>query len=107
MSAEFRPCTTADTGWRPDEETALDFRAEGSELAVELKRWTREDIAQLDAAPGLVEEMGAVLGGRFELVCEEERYELEAGGGILIPAGVPRRWRLLSETGVLYRVFPR
>jgi hypothetical protein len=108
VSAAFRPCTAADTGWRPGDETAApDFRADGSELTVELKRWTSEGIAHLEPPRGLGEEMGAVLDGRFELVCEGDRYDLEAGAGILIPAGAPRSWRLLSENGVLYRVFPR
>jgi hypothetical protein len=108
VSATFRPCTAADSGWRPgDEATAPHFRAEGLELAVELRRWTQDDIATLVAPRDLGEEMGAVLNGRFELICEDDRYELEPGGCILIPPAAPRAWRLLSETGVLYRVFPR
>lgn len=108
MNDAFRPCTAADTGWRPDgAATAPDFRAEGNELAVELRRWTRDDIARLEPPPRLVEEMAAVLEGRFEMTSEDDRYELEAGAGILIPAGAPRSWRLLSENGVLYRVFHR
>jgi hypothetical protein len=108
MSAPFQPCTAADSGWRPDDaETAPQFTAEGQELAVELRRWTKADIATLAAPRDLGEEMGAVLNGRFELICEDDRYELEPGGGILIPPAAPRTWRLLSESGVLYRVFPR
>ena len=107
MSAAFRPCTAEDSGWRPDAKSAPDFRCDGRELTVELKRWTAGDIASIVAAPGLTEEMGAVLEGRFELSCEDERYELNAGDGLLIPASAPRTWRLLSESGVLYRVFPR
>jgi quercetin dioxygenase-like cupin family protein len=48
--------------------------------------------------------MGAVLEGRFELTCGDERYELAAGMGILIPANEPHVWRVLSDDGVLYRV---
>jgi hypothetical protein len=108
VSATFEPCTAADSGWRPgDETTAPHFRADGRELAVELRRWTREDIATLAAPRELGEEMGAVLNGSFEIICEDERYELQAGAGILIPPAAPRTWRLLSETGVLYRVFLR
>lgn len=103
----FWPCTTADTGWRPhDDATNPDFQGAGRELGAELKRWTRADAERL-AAPGeLREEMGAVLDGCFEIVCEDERYELRPGDGILIPHQAPRTWRLLSEDGTLYRVFP-
>jgi quercetin dioxygenase-like cupin family protein len=49
--------------------------------------------------------MGAVLEGRFALVCGDETHELLAGDGIVIPPGEARAWRLLSERGVLYRVW--
>jgi len=107
MSATFRACTTADSGWRPNAASSPDFRAEGDELAVELRRWTAAEIGALQAPRGLAEEMGAVLEGRFELACDDERYELGPGDGLLIPAGASRAWRMLSDSGVLYRVFPR
>ena len=107
MSAAFRACSTADTGWRPGVDTAPKFRTEGNALIVELRRWERADIGELAAPPNLGEEVGAVLAGRFELTAGAERHELAAGAGILIPPGEPRTWRLLSDSGVLYRVFPR
>ena len=106
MSA-VRPCTVADSGWRPGASSAPCFRTEGHDLVVELRRWTPGDIAQLAPPRELNEEVGAVLEGRFELVCEDERHELAAGSGILVPPGAPRTWRLLSDSGVLYRVFPK
>jgi mannose-6-phosphate isomerase-like protein (cupin superfamily) len=106
MSTAFRPCTVADSGWKPDDpQTMLNFHGEGAELAVELRLWTRRDIAQIAPPPGLGEEMAAVLSGRFELVCDDERYQLAAGDGLLIPTGASRSWRLQTETGVLYRVY--
>jgi hypothetical protein len=108
MSDAFEVCSTADSGWRPDDAaTAPQFRAEGRDLVVELRRWERADIAQLAPAPGLAEEVGAVLNGRFELVSDGERHELAQGSGILIPPGAARTWRLLSNSGVLYRVYPK
>ena len=107
MSA-FVAASTADSGWRPDDAApAPRFRTEGRDLVVELRRWERGDIAQLTPPAGQGEEVGAVLNGRFELVSDGERHELAPGSGILIPPGVPRSWRLLSESGVLYRVFPK
>lgn len=107
MSVPFQACSTADSGWRPDGTTAPDFRTEGRDLVVELRRWERSDIAQLAPPPDWNEEVGAVLDGRFELVMGDERHELAAGAGILIPPGEHRTWNLLSEAGTLYRVFPR
>jgi hypothetical protein len=108
MSATFVRAMTADSGWRPhDPQTAPDFRADGRDLVVELRRWHKGDIGALTPPPNLNEEVGAVLDGRFELLCGDERHELAAGSGILIPPGEDRTWRLLSESGVLYRVFPR
>ncbi len=108
MSAAFEACSTADSGWRPgDAAAAPQFRTAGRDLVVELRRWERSDIAQLAPPPGLAEEVGAVLDGRFELVSEGERHELAAGSGILIPPGAARTWRLLSDSGVLYRVFAK
>jgi len=108
MSDAFIACSTADSGWRPDDAaTAPRFRAEGRDLIVELRRWEQGDIGELAPPPDLAEEVGAVLNGRFELVSEGERHELAPGAGILIPPGQARTWRLLSESGVLYRVFPR
>lgn len=108
MSAAFARCSVADSGWRPDT-TAPEpkFRAQGRDLVVELRRWHQSDIGELTAPPDLGEEVAAVLDGRFELVSDDERHELAAGSGILIPPGAARTWRLLSESGVLYRVFAR
>ena len=106
MSA-FEPCSTADSGWRPDDALSSPrFHAEGHDLVVELRRWDRAEEGPLPP-PGLVEEVGAVLRGRFELVSDGERHELAPGSGILIPPGAPRTWRLLSDSGVLYRVYPK
>ncbi len=41
--------------------------------------------------------------GRFELACEDERYDLEPGEGIPAPAGAPRIRRRLSDSAVLNR----
>jgi hypothetical protein len=108
MSAAFVRAVTEDSGWRPhDPNSSPDFRAEGRDLTVELRRWHRDDIGGIAAPPNLNEEVGAVLDGRFELRSGDERHELAAGSGILIPPGAERTWRLLSDSGVLYRVFPR
>ena len=108
MSAAFERCSTEDSGWRPaDEATDPHFRTQCRALAVELRRWNASDIAELTAPPNLGEEVGAVLNGRFELTMGDERHELAPGSGILIPPGEARTWRLLSDSGVLYRVFPK
>lgn len=107
MSTAFQPCTTVDSGWRPAAASTPNFRTEGRDLVVELRRWNAADAGELRPAHDLVEEMGAVLEGRFELVSDDDRYALGAGEGILVPAGAARRWKLLTESGVLYRVFPR
>jgi hypothetical protein len=108
MSSAFELCSTEDSGWRPaDAATAPAFRTEGRDLIVELRRWNASDIAELAPPPNLGEEVGAVLNGRFELTTGDERHELAPGSGILIPPGEARTWRLLSESGVLYRVFPK
>ncbi len=108
MSSAFETLSTADSGWRPDDTaTKPQFRTEGRALVVELRRWERGDIVQLAPPPDLAEEVGAVLDGRFELVSDGERHELAPGSGILIPPGVARTWRLLTDSGVLYRVFPK
>ena len=53
----------------------------------EHRRRLREIFNELKPPRGLGEEMGAVLNGRFELICEDDRYDLEAGAGILICSG--------------------
>jgi mannose-6-phosphate isomerase-like protein (cupin superfamily) len=96
-------CQTSDSGWRPTGASyPVDFHTSGKDLAVELREW--RDGETLDVAPSTGDELGAVLNGRFELVCGDERHVLEAGGGILIPRGEAHQWRLLSERGTLYRV---
>ena len=107
MTAAFKPCVTADSGWRPDGTTTPDFRLEGHDLVVELRRWDRADIGHIAPPPNLGEEVAAVLEGRFELVAGDERHQLAAGSGILVPPGAQRTWRLLTDFGVLYRVFSR
>jgi quercetin dioxygenase-like cupin family protein len=96
-------CSVVDTGWRfgQSEPVACEQRAE--ELAVTLTRVVHGD--PIGSASGLAEEMGAVLEGRFALVCGDETHELLAGDGVVIPPGEARAWRLLSERGVLYRVW--
>jgi quercetin dioxygenase-like cupin family protein len=104
MNAGTPLCTTAYSGWRPESTTPVDFRTRGKVLSVELRRWTTGASVSVSTPADLGEEMGAVLEGRYELTCEGERYELGPGDGILIPAGEPHTWRLLSGEGVLYRV---
>jgi mannose-6-phosphate isomerase-like protein (cupin superfamily) len=70
---------------------------------VALTRVARGDA--IAAVSGTAEEMGAVLEGRFTLVCGEESHSLSVGDGILVPRGEPRSWRLDSDHGVLYRVW--
>jgi quercetin dioxygenase-like cupin family protein len=103
MNAPFRACAVARSGWNPGAASEVDFQTKGRDLAVELRRWSEGQIFDVVAASELGEEMGAVLEGRFELACGDERYELGAGSGILVPENEPRTWRALSD-GVLYRV---
>jgi mannose-6-phosphate isomerase-like protein (cupin superfamily) len=102
---ELRKCRAEDSGWRPDVGGEPDLRTRGEHLDVELRAWRRGEQVEIASAPHVSEELGAVLEGRFELVCGDERYELEAGAGILIPPREGHRWTLLSDHGVLYRVF--
>lgn len=105
MSSSLRICTTQESGWSPQAvPAALDFHTRGDVLAVELRRWHAGEAVTIDQPRELREEMGAILSGRYELVCGDERYELAAGDGIVIPPGEPRTWRSLSDDGVLYRV---
>lgn len=97
-------CVVLDSGWLPGRDTQMNsFEAGGVLLVAKLRRWSAGDT---DERPfqHLPEEMGAVLDGVFELVCGDERYVLEAGDGILIPAHEARTWRLLSDHGAVYRV---
>lgn len=98
-----RRVTLEDTGWRPDVSTPIAFQIAGTDLDAELKNWPKGtvEVSASDLAP---EELGAVLGGQFELTCGDEKYVLKPGDGLLIPRGEPRVWRVLSEEGVLYRV---
>lgn len=103
MTTGFAPFVAFDSAWRPEGHPAPNLGIRGETLSVELHRWAEDETAAADAtAP---EEVGAVLEGRFELSCGDERYELGEGQGIVIPPGAPRSWRTLSPTGVLYRVF--
>lgn len=111
MSAAFRHASAEDTGWRPADVSsaapaarALEFHTSGRDLVVELRRWHAGETRAIVDPGELDEELGAVLEGRYELVCGDERYELEPGSGILVPPGEPRTWRVLSDEGVLYRV---
>lgn len=102
MSADANFCTLEHSGWSPDAVPEnLSFATRGRSLAAELRRWEQGDLLE---EKELFEEVGAVLSGRFELRSDTERYELAAGQAIMIPAGEPRSWRLLTEVGVLYRV---
>ena len=76
----------------------------GAALNLELRRWNQGETLSVPASDDLGEELGAVLEGRFELVCGDEHHELASGEGILIPPHEPRQWRVLSASGVLYRV---
>jgi hypothetical protein len=99
-------CITQATDWAPGAAPkALAFQTRGLGLDVELCRWDAGDVQNVAASLG--EEMGAVLEGSFEMRCGDECHELHAGSGILIPPGVSRCWRLLSDSGVLYRVVGR
>jgi quercetin dioxygenase-like cupin family protein len=96
-------CSVVDTGWRLGQNRPVAFEQRAEELAVSLTRVAHGD--SIGSASGLAEEMGAVLEGRFGLVSGGESHELSAGDGIVIPRGEERVWRLLSERGVLYRVW--
>ena len=105
MSPALNLCSVAQSGWKPAGRNAgVDFRKQGAVLAVELRHWASGERLEVRQRAELREEMGAVLEGRYELVCGDERYELEAGDGILVPPGEPHSWRVLSDGGVLYRV---
>jgi hypothetical protein len=95
--------SVVDTGWQVGQSMAVAFEQHVEELAVVLTRVTRGDLIR--PASGLAEEMGAVLEGRFALVCGDDTHELVAGDGILVPQCEARAWQLLSERGVLYRVW--
>lgn len=96
-------CTVVDTGWRPGKYTAVAFEQHVAELAVALTHMNRGDLIR--PVSGVAEEMAAVLEGRFALVCGGETLEFVAGEGVLVPRGEERAWQLLSERGVLYRVW--
>jgi len=108
MSTAALPnCVTHASDWAPGAPAGpLAFQTRGLGLEVELRRWDAGQ-AQTLVAADIGEEVGAVLEGSFELRCGDECHELHAGSGILIPPGVSRCWRLLSESGVLYRVVGR
>ena len=65
----------------------------------------RDERIETPIAPaGWTEEVGAVVGGRFELVFDGETHLLETGQAAAIDEGQPHAWRCLSEHGILYRV---
>ena len=94
------PLCIAHQAWAVGQAAQPEFAVQGSALRVALRRWAAGEM--LDASGP--EEMGAVLEGRFELLCEEDRHELAAGQGALVPQGAPHRWRALQD-GILYQVF--
>lgn len=96
-------CSVRPSGWSRGSSAPVAFTDGGRDLTVELKRWNAGD--GLETTGG--EEVGAVLEGRFELVLAEETHRLETGDAVVIPPGAPHLWRLLSPTGVLYRVINR
>ncbi len=102
MTAPYAPFTATDSRWRPGGGSAPDLRMHGATLTAELRRWSPGESLHIDATTP--EEIGAVLEGRFELVCGDERHELADGQGIVIPPGEAHSWRVLSDGGVLYRV---
>jgi mannose-6-phosphate isomerase-like protein (cupin superfamily) len=105
VSSAVNLCSTGESGWKPGHpNTGVAFQTHGVVLAVELRHWAGGETLDVRERTELCEEMGAVLEGRYELLCGDERYELAAGDGILVPPGEPRTWRVLSEAGVLYRV---
>ena len=93
-------CRVQASGWSAHSSGDVAFSAKGEVLTSELRRWRGREVLE-QSGP---EEVGAVLEGCFELQCGDERHELAAGDGILIPAGEAHRWQVVSETGVLYRV---
>jgi uncharacterized cupin superfamily protein len=99
----MRDCAVVDTGWRSADKKPLAFEQHADELAVSLTRVSRGE--HIRPVSGIAEEMGAVLEGRFALICGDETHMLAAGDGILIPRGEARAWQLMSERGVLYRVW--
>jgi quercetin dioxygenase-like cupin family protein len=88
---------TAEGAWQTQDPA---LRVQGKTLTVELRHWTTDETGETTGP----EEIGAVLAGRFELICGDESHQLGAGQGILIPSNAPHRWRAL-EDGTLYRVF--
>jgi len=64
----------------------------------------RDAAALAFEAPGPGEEIGAVLAGRLDVEADDERYTLEAGQVIVIPAGMARRYVARTPRATLYRV---
>jgi len=89
-------CTVQSTGFGTP-----GFQAAGNELVVTMTR----DAGELPAAPG-AEQMVALLEGRALLVCGDERHELAAGEGILVPANLACEWQA-TEPSLFYRVARR
>ena len=86
-------CTVQSTGFGTP-----GFQAAGNELKVTMTR----SAGELPAAPG-AEQMVALLEGRALLLCGDERHELAAGEGILVPADLACEWQVI-EPALFYRV---
>lgn len=77
------------------------FEASGASLSISMG-WVEQGVFR-DSGP---EEMVAVMEGAALLVSGDERHELKAGQGVLIPEGMPRRWEV-PERALIYRVQAR
>ncbi len=77
---------------------AQPFHTEGRDLLVDMVRMTGESLE-----PAGAEELVAVLEGAASIECGGESYSLAAGTGLLIAAGLPRRWTIEGEA-LVYRV---
>lgn len=86
-------CTVTDSGMG-----AAPFALDGAGLRVRMD-WV-ESGADSSSGP---EEMVAVLSGSAVLVSGDDRHELAAGQGALIPAGAPRRWEV-PDRALIYSV---
>ncbi|MFB9947973.1 cupin domain-containing protein [Rhizobium puerariae] len=77
------------------------FHTEGRDLIVDMVRMAGES-----REPAGPEEVVAVLEGTARIDCGDESFQLPAGSGLLIAAGLPRRWDIEGEA-LVYRVRTR
>ena len=77
------------------------FAIDGKDLHAELTWMTADRPEEVSG-----EEMLALLEGTATLFCGDECHTLSAGHGVLIPAGLPRRWEVTAPV-LVYRVRAR